>query len=91
MYRRETLWGWVNINSYSALKIVLSDLGKNIKFWFLFLSCIIPSVCYLSAITPPRCGNSIVKVISCGGPAVNIPYTVLLVQWVNHLLPAAGG
>jgi hypothetical protein len=42
--RRITLKGWVNINSYHALEFNLSDLGKNLKFWFLFPSWIIPSV-----------------------------------------------
>jgi hypothetical protein len=42
--RRITLKGWVNINSYHALEFHLSDLGKNLKFWFLFPSRIIPSV-----------------------------------------------
>jgi hypothetical protein len=42
--RRRTLKGWVNINSYHALEFNLSDLGKNLKFWFLLPSRIIPSV-----------------------------------------------
>ncbi len=26
----------------------------------------------------------------CGGPAISLHYTVLLVQWVNRLLPVKG-
>ncbi len=57
--RRITLKGWVNINSYHALEYNLSVLGKNLKFWFLFPSRIIPSIWYLRReIIPSIDGNS---------------------------------